>query len=137
MAGDQHKAHLIAKIGQNLAAETEFSEKGILMIAGVDRGYLAISIFSDRGRHVEYRHTRYDRYEKLLTELWSMEPLSKRWEEVEFFLKGKDFQTKFVYLEDIDPDDLTIDRWHRAAEKYFDGKPINYPSWDDSDSWTM
>ncbi|MFN3819320.1 hypothetical protein [Blastomonas sp.] len=137
MADNQRKARLIAEIGQNLAAETEFSKKGLLMIAGVAKGYLAISVFSDRGPHVAYRVTKYSRYENLLNELWSMEPLSKRWEEVEFFLKGNEFQTKFVYFEDIDPDDLTIDRWHQAAEKYFGGKPIKYPSWDDSNSWTL
>lgn len=83
------KSEILNKIAETLASETEFSSNGLLLVAAVDRGYLSLSLFSDRGRHVEYRHLEYGRYATLLNELWAMEPLSKRWEEVEIYLKAR------------------------------------------------
>jgi hypothetical protein len=131
------KSALLDEIAQTLAAETQFSSNGLLLVAAVDRGYLSLSLFSDRGRHVAYRNIEYRRYDKLLNELWAMEPLSKRWEEVEIFLKAGQFKVKFVYQEDFDPDELDTDRHHARATEYFNGKPIQYPGLDDRDGWVM
>lgn len=131
------KSEILSKIAETLASETEFSSNGLLLIAAVDKGYLSLSLFSDRGRHVEYRHVTYSRYDKLLNELWATEPLSKRWEEVEIFLKAGQFKAKFVFPEDFDPDELDTDRRHATATEYFGGKPIRYPGLDDRDSWVM
>lgn len=131
------KSALLDEIAQTLAAETQFSSNGLLLIAAVDRGYLSLSLFSDRGRHVEYRNIEYGRYDKHLNELWAMEPLSKRWEEVEIFLKAGQFKVKFVFPEDFDPEELDTDRRHTTATEYFGGKPIRYPGLDSRASWTM
>lgn len=131
------KSALLNEIAETLAAETQFSSNGLLLIAAVDRGYLSLSLFSDRGRHVEYRNIEYRRYDKQLNELWAMEPLSKRWEEVEIFLKAGQFKVKFVFPEDFDPEEFDTDRRHTTATEYFGGKPIRYPGLDSRDSWTM
>jgi hypothetical protein len=133
----EYKASLLDEIAARLVVETEFSRKGLLMVAAVDKGYISLTLFSDRGRHVEYRHVQYSRYEKLLLELWGLESLAQRWDEVEFFLKGDKFQVKFVYQEDFDPDELDTERRYATAMEYFGGKPIKYPNWDDRGSWTM
>ncbi len=131
------KSVILNEIAGILGTETEFSRKGLLLIAAIDRGYISLSLFSDRGPHVKYRRIEYSRYEKLLFELWEMESLSHRWEEEEFFLKGKEFKVRFIYQEDFDPDELDTDRRYSTAMEYFGGKTIKYPVWDDSDSWTM
>lgn len=131
------KSEILSKIAETLASETEFSSNGLLLIAAVDRGYLSLSLFSDRGRHVEYRHVEYGRYATLLNELWAMEPLSKRWEEVEIYLIAGQFKVQFVYQEDFDPDELDTERRHATASDYFGGKPIQYPGLDQRDGWVM
>lgn len=131
------KSALLNEIAETLATETQFRSNGLLLVAAVDRGYLSLSLFSDRGRHVEYRSIEYGRYDKLLNELWAMEPLSRRWEEVEIFLKAGQFMVKFIFPEDFDPDELDTDRRHATATGYFGGKPIRYPGLDDKDGWVM
>lgn len=131
------KSALLNEIAETLATETQFSSNGLLLITAVDKGYLSLSLFSDRGRHVEYRNIEYARYDKLLNELWAMEPLSKRWEEVEIFLKAGQFKVKFVFPEDFDPEELDTDRRHATATAYFGSKPIQYPGLDARDSWAM
>lgn len=131
------KSAILDEISTILITETEFSRKGLLLVAAIDTGYISLTLFSDRGPHVEYRNVEYSRYEKLLLGLWELETLAQRWEEVEFFLKGDKFQVKFVYAEDFDPDELDAERRYATAMKYFSGKPIKYPDWDDRDSWVM
>jgi hypothetical protein len=131
------KSEILSEIAETLASETEFSSNGLLLVAAVDRGFLSLSLFSDRGRDVEYRHVDYDRYATLLNDLWAMEPLSKRWEEVEIYLIAGQFKVQFVYQEDFDPDELDTERRHATASDYFGGKPIKYPGLDGRDGWVM
>lgn len=131
------KTEILDEIAAILVTETEFSRKGLLLVAGIDTGYISLTLFSDRGPHVDYRHVQYNRYEKLLFELWGLESLAQRWEEVEFFLIGTEFKVRLVYQEDIDPEISDPRRRYITAMEYFGGKPIRYPDWNNRGSWTM
>lgn len=128
---------LARKSANMLVTETEFSRKGLLLVAAIDTSYITRPLLSDSGPHVDFRHVQHSRHEKLLFKLWERETLAQRREEVEFYLKGDKFQVRFVYLEDFDPDDLDTERRYASAMEYSGAKPIKHPNWDDRNNWTM
>lgn len=126
-AEDERKAWLVADLASTLRAETSFSPLGTLMIAVVESGYISIARFWDRGSYIACGHPDYDKYRDTLFELWAMEPLSQRWDEIHYLILGKDVRITYLYPEDIEPDISEFRRWRDAAQAVFGTKKVVYP----------
>jgi hypothetical protein len=127
MAQVESKAWLLADLGSTLRAETSFSPLGTLMIAEVDRGYLSISRFWDRGSYIACGQPNYDKYSDTLFALWGLERLSTRWDEVHYLIRGREVRVTYLYPEDIAEDVSQTDRWRDAAQDAFGVKKVVYP----------
>ena len=68
MSNDE-TARLLNEIGQILAEGEDDPVSGTLLYAEVDRGYVAPSVFKDRGDHVVYREPDLDRLGSVLLDL--------------------------------------------------------------------
>lgn len=123
----QYKAWLLADLASTLRAERSFSPLGTLMTAAVDRGYISIARFWDRGSYIACGQPNYDKYRDTLFELWGMERLSQRWDEIHYLIRGKEVCIAYLYPEDIEPDVYDTDRWREAAQAAFGVKKVVYP----------
>ncbi len=126
---------LLDRIGQLLAEDTEYPIDGTLLHAEVHRAFVAPSIYKDMGNHLRYRDPDLDRLGEVLLDLWYAQNEEKRWGGLEYFIKDGRFQLTFIYPEEIDEDEPSLERRDRVVKKYFGEKPIVYPNFDGNDVW--
>lgn len=126
MANDE-TARLLNQIGQILAEDDDYPLDGTLLYAEVDWGYVAPSIFKDRGDHILYRDPDLDRLGDVLLDLWKAQDAEKRWTEIEYVIRGDKFRASFIYPEDAEVGPLDLDRREMIVAKHFGDKPIVYP----------
>jgi hypothetical protein len=118
---------LLNAIGQLLAEDNDYPLDGTLLYAEVGDGYVAPSIFKDRGDHIVYRDPDLDRLGDALLDLWKAQDSEERWKEIEYLIRGGKFQASFNYPEGAEEETLDFDRRERIAAKHFGDKPIVYP----------
>ncbi|WAC22294.1 hypothetical protein [Blastomonas sp. SL216] len=121
------KADLLADLASTLRAETNFSPLGTLMVAIVESRYISIARFLDRGSYIAFAQPDYAKYRDALLELWALEPLSSRWDEIHYLVRGTDVRITYLYPEDIETDIPELDRWRSAAQTAFGAKRIVFP----------
>lgn len=126
--------HLLNEIGQLVVADAERPLADTLLYAQVDTNFVSASIFEDRGDHILYRDYDPDRLTYALLELWAVAEPGKRWEEIEYVIRGNAFQASFTYPEDVGPSDEDEEgnykpfaRRDSIVAKHFGDKPITYP----------
>jgi hypothetical protein len=118
---------LLNEIGLLLAEDKDYPLDGTLLHAELDRNFVAPSIYKDLGDRVLYLDPDVERLGGALLDLWEAQDSSRRWSEIEYLVRGKEFQATFNYPEDIDPEEEPLDRRDRIVAKYFGEKPIVYP----------
>lgn len=121
------KGELIADLASTVRAETSFSPLGTLLIALVESRYISLARFLDRGSYIAFAQPDYAKYRDTLLELWALEPLSSRWDEMHYLVRGGDVQITYLYPEDIETDIPELDRWRGAAQAAFGAKRIVFP----------
>ena len=126
---------ILNKIGQLLAEDKEYPLDGTLLHADVGQNSVSPSIFKDRGNHILYRSPDLTRLGDALLDLWEAQEGEYRWEELQYIVKDGRFEVTFVYPEELDPDEMSMDRRDKVVKKYFGDKPVVYPDWDDEDSF--
>lgn len=127
---------LLSMIGQLLAEDREYPLDGTLLHARVQRNSVGPSIFKDLGDHILYRDPDLDRLGDALLDLWEAQEGEERWEELQYFVKDGRFEVVFVYPEELDPEEMSMDRRDKVVKQYFGDKPVVYPGWDDEDDFT-
>jgi hypothetical protein len=122
-------AELLNEIGQLLAEDTDYPLNGTLLYAQLDWGYVAPSIFKDRGDHVLYREPDLDRLGDVLLDLWNAQDSKNPWTEFEYVVHDGKFRATFGYPDEghSKEDLLAFDRRELAVAKHFGDKPIVYP----------
>ena len=118
---------LLNEIGQLLAEDTAYPLDGTLLHAELDRNYVAPSIFKDLGDHILYRTPDLDTLGDALLDLWEAQDSKLRWREIEYVVRGDQFEAQFTYPDAIDPEDDPLERRRRIVKKHFGDKPIVYP----------
>ncbi len=124
---------LLKRIGEQLAEDTEYPLDNTLLHAEVARNFVAPSIFKDLGSHILYRDPDLDRLGDTLLALWEAQTAEPRWQEIEYFVRDGRFDARFVYPEELDPEEMSLDRRDRVLARYFGDKPVIYPDPDDED----
>src|SRR6478736_5691350 len=118
---------LLNEIGQLLAEDTAYPLDGTLLHAELDRNYVAPSIFKDLGDHILYRTPDLDTLGDALLDLWEVQDSKLSWREIEYVVRGDQFEAQFTYPDAIDPEDDPLERRRRIVKKHFGDKPIVYP----------
>lgn len=121
------KVELLNQIGIVLRADRRFSTMGTLFICAVEDMFISISLFWDRGNYIAYNSPDYNDFEDIMFELWELDEPEKRWLEVEYLLKGKEFEANFLYEEDIGDELMNPSRISDSARRYLGDKEIVYP----------
>lgn len=118
---------MLNEIGQLLAQDRAYPLDGTLLYAELADNLVRPSIFKDRGQNVLYRDPDLDRLGSVLLDLWYAEDPHKRWTEIEYVVRGREFDVSFTYADEIDPEEEPLDRRDRIVAKHFGTKPIVYP----------
>jgi len=93
----------------------------------VESRYISLARFLDRGSYIAFAQPDYEKYRDTLLELWALEPLSSRWDEMYYLVRGGDTRITYLYPEDIETDVPELDRWRGAAQAAFGAKRIVFP----------
>src|SRR5689334_20502470 len=103
-------AQLLNEIGQLLAEDRAYPLDDTLLYAEVGSGYVAPSIFKDRGDHILYRNPDLDRLGGVLLDLWEAQNSDKRWRELEYVIRDGNFHASFNYPDIAEEEPLDVDR---------------------------
>jgi hypothetical protein len=126
---------LLNMIGQLLAEDEQYPLDGTLLHAHVRRNSVGPSIFKDLGNYILYRRPDLDRLGDALLDLWEAQEGEERWEEIQYFVKDGRFEVIFVYPDELDPDEMSLERRDKVVKQYFGDRPVAYPDWDDEDDF--
>ena len=112
-------ARLLNEIGELLAEDTDYPLDGTLLYAELDHGFVAPSIYKDRGDHILYRPPDLDQLGTTLYALWKSADPDKRWTEIEYIVRAGKFRAIFNYANEIASDDDPSNRREQIATKHF------------------
>lgn len=121
------QAELLNQIGTKLHADQRYSAVGTLLICAVADMFISMSLFWDRGNYIMCSSADYDNFEDIMLELWELDEPDKRWLEIEYLIKGKEFEANFLYEEDIGDELVNPSRISASARRYLGDKKIVYP----------
>lgn len=121
------QVELLNQLGMALKDDKRFSATGTLFICAVADMFISMSMFWDRGNHIVYNSPNYELFKDIMVELWELEVPNKRWLEMEYLLRGKEFEANFLYEEDIGDELLNPSRISDSARQYLGDKEIMYP----------
>lgn len=116
------------EIGLELAEIVGGDPNGVYLYAEAGDGWYEYGIFKDEGSIVRY----YDPSSEiggLIYEAWLIEEPDKRWTVMEYEIKGTKFDAKFKYSDEVNVEDLNVDRREIALKKRYGDKPVIYPPW--------
>jgi hypothetical protein len=117
---------LLNEVAQILAEDTEYPLEGTFLYAEFDWAMVGASVFKDLGDRLVYRWPS-DYLSHKLLDLWYEEEPEKRWATMEYTIVGGEFHTTFVYPDEIDPEEGSIDRRERILAQRYGNKRIDYP----------
>jgi hypothetical protein len=71
----------------------------------------------------------------VLLDLWEAQNGKDRWEEIHYLVKDGLFDVSFVYPDQLDSDAMWLEHRDEVIKQHFGDKPVEYPDWDDEDSF--
>ncbi|MDP1027677.1 DNA/RNA non-specific endonuclease [Sphingomonas sp. KR1UV-12] len=125
---------LLNEIGQRLTMDIEYPTEPTLLYAELGDNWIGESIFKELGNQVLYRDPDDQRLPYALLELWEAQEGDNRWMEIEYLLRDGKFNARFIYSDEIDPEEDIVERRARSVRKYFGEKPIVYEPWSDDNA---
>ena len=118
---------LLNEIGQALAEDVAYPLDNTLLYAEVGADMASPSIFKNLSNQILYRRPDLDAFAYTLWDLWLEQPEGRRWAIMEYLVKDGKFDAVFVYPDELDPEEDSMDRRTRIVRRYFGDKPIVYP----------
>lgn len=126
MSIDIETGDILNALGQHLYEILEKHPDGAFLFIEVDGQSTEAAIFFDEGPQVVY----YDPDEELLDEiqtLWNLAEAGKKWSVLEYDVHDNNFDAKFTYQDQLDPEEDIYDRRERLLQLRYGGKPVIYP----------
>jgi hypothetical protein len=123
---------MLGAIGEQAAAELGGNPNGIYIYAEVGDRWYSVYLFRDEGDVVRCYKTSSE-LGLLVWEEWKAEAIDKRWSVMEYEILGGQFDAHFQFPDEIDVEDVEVDRREIALKRRYGEKPIVYPPWDE---WT-
>ena len=117
---------LLNQIGQHLADILDQHPDDSYMYAEVTEGSCEAGVFHDEGEQVVY----YDPSDELfdaLFDLWKFAEADKKWTALHYEVNDGAFKARFLYPDQLDPDEFSYERRGRALDERYGDKPVIYP----------
>lgn len=94
----------------------------------LDRGVVFAGVFRDEGEAVRYFDFTHELAE-FLRDAWRADSpdKAKRWAVMEYEIRGTQYDARFKYPGQLDPNEDTTDRRRAALTKRYGDKPVIYP----------
>ena len=124
---NEKSQNLLEMISTLLAEDVSYPLENTLLFAWFDEGAVAPSIFKKLQDRIVYRAPDLDVLADTLIALWEEQPKERRWAEMEYFIKDGKFDVKFVYPEELDPDEMMMAHRTQVVRRYLGTDPIYYP----------
>ncbi|MBJ7253391.1 MAG: hypothetical protein JHD25_01290 [Sphingomonadaceae bacterium] len=113
-------------IGQHLADILDQHPDGSYMYAEVTEGSCEAGIFHDEGEQVVYYRPSGELFDALF-DLWKFAEADKKWTVLHYEVKDGAFKVRFLYPDQLDPEEFSYERRERALHERYGDKPVIYP----------
>lgn len=123
---------MLGAIGEQAAADLGGDPDGIYIYAEVGDRWYSVYLFRDEGDVVRCHKTS-NELDHRVCEAWEAEEPDKRWSVMEYEISGGQFDASFKFPDEIDVEDVEVDRRKIALKQRYGEKSIVYPSWEE---WT-
>lgn len=127
MSPDQ--AEIFQDIAREVALITGRDVDGTFVYAEAGRAWQEVSIFVDEGNRVRYHRLSLSLCD-MVDDLWDQSEESKRWSVMLLDFKANNFVADFMYPDQLDPDEGSLERRDRALAERFGDKEVVYPPTD-------
>jgi hypothetical protein len=114
-------------IGQHLADILDQHPDGSYMYAEVTEGSCEAGIFFDEGKQVVYFDPSDELFDALF-DLWNFAEADKKWAVLHYEVKDGKFNVRFLYPDQLDPEEFGFERRERALHERYGDKPVIYPT---------
>lgn len=116
---------LFAEIAALAAEDIRAEPDGTFLYGQAGPGWVEAALFKDLGNRVIYREGSEELFMKIL-EAWEAEDADKKWTMLQMDLHNGRFDVKFTYEDELDPDEMDIDRRERILVARYGEKPVDY-----------
>ncbi|WP_397603327.1 hypothetical protein [Sphingorhabdus sp.] len=120
---------LLNQIGQHLADILDQHPDGSYMYAEVTEGSCEAGVFHDEGEQVVYYEPNDELFDALF-DLWKFAEADKKWTALHYEVNDGAFKARFLYPDQLDPDEFSYERRGRALDERYGDKPVIYPESD-------
>ena len=117
---------ILADLGQHLFEILDRDPAGSFLYAEFEEGAYEVAIFHDEGKKIVY----YDADDELLDEiinLWETALDHEKWSVLEYDVRGDRFESSFTYIDQLDPEEDSIERRDRLVHSRYGDRKIIYP----------
>ena len=116
---------LLNEVGNVLAQDTAYPLDGTFLYVEAASQMVDMAIYKDLGDHLLFRLSM-DDLDDVLLKLWEAADPKKRWAAMQYWIVGGKFTASFVYPEEIDPNERSMDRRERILQQRYGNKRIIY-----------
>jgi hypothetical protein len=117
---------ILNTIGQHIADIVGAHPNDTFLYVEADEGSRDAGIFQDVGEEVIYHDPTEDLFDDI-GRLWEMAEQGQKWAVMLYDVREGKFDTRFIYAEDINPDESIVDRRERELIARYGDKPVIYP----------
>jgi hypothetical protein len=116
---------LLNALGQSVAEILGEVPEAALLYAEVGDGWQEAGIFKEMAGHVLYKHPDTDLCDDI-GRIWEQDDTEQRWIVMLYRIQDGKFSTEFIYPDDLDPDEDTLERRQRILIELYGDKPVDY-----------
>ncbi len=120
---------MLGAIGEQAASDLGGNPDGIYIYAEVGDRWYSVNLFRDEGDVVRY-YDAHNELDHLVWDAWKAEDPDKRWSVMEYEIRGDEFDARFKFPDEVDVENVEIDRREIALKQRYGNKTIVYPKWE-------
>lgn len=117
---------MLNAVGQHLADIIGGNPDDTYLYAEMDEDSYEAGVFYDDGEQVTYFDPSDELFDELV-DLWEFAEADKKWVVLHYEVKDGKFEARFLYPDQLDPDEFSFDRRERFLLERYGDKPIIYP----------
>lgn len=117
---------ILAGLGQHLQEILGIHPEGSFLYAEIDDEGCEVAIFHDEGDKIVY----YDADDELFAEiihLWETAIDNEKWSVLEYDVRSEQFESSFTYIDQLDPEEDSIERRDRLVHSRYGDRQVIYP----------
>lgn len=121
---------ILNAIGQHVADILGKEPRSVFVYILAGDNWQEAAVFDDLGNQVIYHDPTHALFEDI-GRLWDAADADKKWDMIHYDIRDGRFDVKYFYIDDLDPEAVSVDFRQMALAERYGEKPIIYPEIDE------